>query len=134
LHLHLQAAAKQLDDVPVVDLGEDEHLPGELLGLSLLHHLGLLDGHHRTVRKYTSVDNAVAAAAEDLVSGEVVGGLLELFGGEYLEPAGGISGSSTVGPHLLLQDDASIVLEEPLLCSDELALLQPQAETAEHGS
>ena len=77
--IHLKAAALQLNDVPVVNLGRDKHLPHKLLGLGRLHHLGLLDGHYGFVLQNTSVDNAVAAATEDLVSGKVVCRLLELL-------------------------------------------------------
>nr|CAB3451435.1 unnamed protein product [Digitaria exilis] len=130
-HFHFEAAAKQLDDVPVVDLGEDEHLPRELFGLGLLHHLGLLDGHHRLVLEHALVHDAMPAAAEDLVGGEVVGRLLELLVGEYPEPTCSGAGVA-VGAHLLLEDDTPVLLEEPLLCSDELPLLEPQVEPEAH--
>ena len=42
--LHLKAADEKHQDVLVVGLGGNVHLPHEILGLVLLHHLGILDG------------------------------------------------------------------------------------------
>ncbi|XP_020397105.1 uncharacterized protein [Zea mays] len=77
--LHFEAAAQELDDVLVVDLGEDEHLLAELLLL--------LAGHRRdepfnrdntAVLEQAPVDGAEATVAEDVLVSQVVGRLDEL--------------------------------------------------------
>lgn len=101
-------------------LGEDEHLPGELADLLLLHAPRPLDGHGGAVGEDALVDNALASAAEDPCLGEPVGGLAHLLLGEDLE-----RDAAGVGAQLLLQDEAAVLLEEAPLCSKQPLLLEP---------
>ena len=121
-HLDLEAAPEQLHDVPVVDLREDQHLPGELLELLLVHQPGLLDGNRGAVGGDAPVDDAVASSAEDPRLVEVARGLLDLLLGEDLECHAGAG----QGIQLMLKEEATVLLEEPLLCSEHPPLLNTQ--------
>jgi hypothetical protein len=74
-----QAAAEELDDVLVVDLRQDQHLPAELLLLLVDGHAPL-HGHLYVVALLNSFP-----VADHLSLIEHVCGLLQLFFGEYLE-------------------------------------------------
>ena len=65
--LHLKAAYEKLQDDLVVGLGENMHLPREVLGLVLLHHLGLLGGLYGLDLVNTSIDDVVSTGTEGLV-------------------------------------------------------------------
>jgi hypothetical protein len=87
--LDLEAAAEELDDVPVVDLGQDEHLLAELFLLLLVDRHAPLHGDLGAALLQDSlVDGPVAAVAEHSLRVEAGRGLLQLFFGEDGERGG----------------------------------------------
>lgn len=68
----------------MVNLRQDPDLIEDLIGRLGVADLGALDGHQRAVVEDALVHLAVAADAEEVVTGEVGSGALDLSAGEVL--------------------------------------------------
>ncbi|GER34891.1 NIMA-related kinase 4 [Striga asiatica] len=117
--VELDAAAEEADEAAVVDLAEYADLVQELVGALGVAELGALDGDccgggggggGVVEEEDGAVDLAVAAGAEEVVAGEVVGSTFDLFAGE--EFGGGAAGVedelALAGDAVLLVADASV--------------------------